>query len=149
MSTKAGWDRPASAPTATLQVDLPFATETVIRRARSLTTAEIDALDAADRTGGQARIVAWELLRDVVDRQPDGRSRRFAARRLAWQAVNDAAAVAGLDHIADDDDWRVIRQPGAGAARLARYAACALLAPELLDEVVADLLVERWLAVVG
>ena len=146
MSTKAGWERPA--PVAPTPV-LPLATEAVIHRAARLTAREIARLDVADRTGAVARIVAWDLLRDALDGDPERRRQRLAARNKAWQQVDLALVAAGLAAVVDDGYWRVAPQPGAGAARLACFAACALIAPELVDPDVAHLLIEPWRSVVG
>ena len=146
MSMKASWEKPE--PEA-LTIVLPLAAEAVIHDAGRLTAHEIARLDAADRSDAVARIVAWDLLRDALDGDPARRDQRFAARNRAWQQVNLAAVAAGLAAVADDGYWRVALQPGAGAARLARFAACALIAPELVDHDVALLLVEPWRSVVG
>jgi hypothetical protein len=143
---KASWEEPR--PAARTPV-LPLATEVVIHCAGRLTAHEIARLDAADRTGAVARIVAWDLLRDALDGDPERRNQRFAARNLAWQQVNLAAVAAGLAVVVDDGYWRVAPQPGAGAARLARFAACALIAPELVDPDVTLVLIEPWRSVVG
>jgi hypothetical protein len=146
VTTKPNWDKPE---TGNASAVLPLAVEAVIHRASRLTANEIRRLDLADRSGGPARSVVWDLLRDALDRDPDLRDRRIAARRRAWQAINGAAAAAGLEQVPDDGYWRVVSQPAAGAARLARFAACCLIAPDLLDEEVMELMLEPWLAVVG
>ena len=146
MTIMAGWQ--ASECAARIPV-LSLAAEAVIHHAGRLTASEIARLDMVDRSGGAARRVAWDLLRDALDRDPEMREQRMAARHLAWQQVNLAAVAAGLDAVVDDGYWRVAPRPAAGAARLARFAACALVAPELLDEDVASLLIEPWRSVVG
>jgi hypothetical protein len=73
----------------------------------------------------------------------------LAAGNRAWQEADVAIVAAGMAAVVDDGYWRVAPQPGAGAARLARFAACALVAPELVDPDVAFLLLEPWRSVVG
>ena len=114
-----------------------------------MTADEIARLDAADLSGAEARTIAWDLLRDAFDGQPTRRAQRFAARNLAWQQVSIAAIAVGLDPVVPHDGyWRVLPQPAAGAARLARFAACALIDPGILDPEVAFLLIEPWRSVV-
>jgi hypothetical protein len=154
VSTKAGWDRPAvTADEAispfVLQAVLPLAAEAIIYRASRLTADEIDTLDVADRSRQQARVVAWDLLRYALDGDPALRNRRMAARHRAWDAVNRAASSAGLETVLDDGYWRVVYQPAAGAARLARFAACALLAPQRVDEDITHVLLEPWRRSIG
>jgi hypothetical protein len=146
VSTKAGWENPE--PVARTPV-LPLAAEVILHRAGRLNAHEIARLDAADRSGAVARIVAWDLLRDALDGDPERRNQRLAARNRAWQQVDLAAMAAGLAEVVDDGYWRVAPQPGAGAARLASFAACALVAPELVDPDLALLLIEPWRSVIG
>jgi hypothetical protein len=121
----------------------------VILRAGRLTAHEIARLDAADHSGATTRTIAWDLLRDAFDGDPVCRGQRLAARNRAWEHVNSAAVSAGLKPIVDDGYWRVVPQPAAGAARLACFAACALLAPELLEPEVVRALVDPWRSIVG
>ncbi len=93
VSTKAGWDQPAQVATV---AELPVPTLAVIEQASRLTPAEITRLDAADRVGADARLVAWDLLRDALDGNPSRRDQRRVARNLAWEAVNESAVRAGL-----------------------------------------------------
>jgi len=146
VTTKADWEGPEPAVSTPV---LPLAAEIVIHRAGRLTPDEIARLDRADLAGAEARMVAWDLLRDALDGERERREQRLAARDLAWRQVSLAAVAACLEPVIDDGYWRVVPQPAAGAARLARYAACALIAPELLDPEVAHLLVEPWRSVVG
>lgn len=146
MTIKPGWDTPEPVPPTPL---LPLGAEVAIHRAGLLTGQQIARLDALDRTGADARLVAWELLRDTLNGDPELRLMRLAARDRAWQRVNCAATAAGLEPVVDDGYWRVTPQVAAGAARLARFAACALIAPELLEDEVAELLTVPWVSVVG
>ena len=139
MTLKGNWDEPR--PWA--NVPLPIASERVIARARKLTRAEIARLDQRERTGAEARRTAWELLRDATDRITVLRDQRLTARNAAWDAVNEALAAAGMS-VVSDDYWLVGRSPGAGAARASRYAACAVLAGNVIEPGVTDLLMEPW-----
>src|SRR4029078_8243473 len=57
---------------------------------------------------------------------------------------NRSLAALGLLGIPDDAYWRVVAYEGAGAARAARFAACALIRPDLVDEDVLVALLEPW-----
>ncbi len=48
----------------------------------------------------------------------------------------------------DDDYWRVATRVGAGAARAARFAACAWVCPEILDPELVAVLTAPWRAVI-
>lgn len=146
MTLKPGWETLEPARPSPL---LPLGAELAIHRAGLLTVEQIARLDALDRTGADTRLIAWELLRDALNGDPELRLMRLAARDRAWQRVNCAATAAGLEPVVDDGYWRVTPQAAAGAARLARFAACALIAPELLEDEVAELLTVPWGSVVG
>jgi len=151
VSTKAGWEKRETATQATHRADaavLPPAVEALIRRAAHLSANEIVMLDRADRSGAQIRAIAWDLLRDVLDRDPRSRERRFATRNRSWKAVNLSAASAGLEPVLDDGYWRVVSRPAAGATRLARFAACALLAASVVDDEIGASLLEPWRSIV-
>jgi hypothetical protein len=121
----------------------------LLARATILTAAEIARLDAADSAHALGRDAAWVLLRDRTKLEPL-RTWRFAARAAARAAIETAAAREGLDLAPDQDDyWRVVSSPGAGAARAVRFAACALVAPETLDPVELEYLLEPWARVIG
>jgi hypothetical protein len=126
------------------QVHLSEAAVEVIDRARRLTRSEVVRLDLAERAGSDLRLIAWDLLRDQLDRA-GLREERLLARNDAWAAV--AASVEALDLEATPDDgyWRVAGGIGAGAARAARFAACVLVAPDLLEPEVAAMLLAPWL----
>lgn len=117
----------------------------VIERAGLLSRADIVRLDLAERRETEFRATAWDLLRDQLDNaglQPE----RFTARNDAWEAVARSVARLGLDGTPDDGYWRVAARVGSGAARAARYAACALVAPERVDPEVTAMLLAPWRA---
>lgn len=129
-------------------VPLPPAAARAVERARNLSAEEIDALDAAEAAGASTREVVWAVLRDQVDRA-GLRAERMTARNAAWAAVRESGARAGIDVPEDDRAWRRVPGRGAGAARAARYAACALVGGELVDPEVAAFMIGPWAAVVG
>jgi len=93
-------------------------------------------------------LLAWDHLRDRLS-TPDLSQLRFAARNRAWTAVGRSLRALGLEPPPDDGYWRVVDRVGAGSARLARYAACALLAPDRLEPYFAATLIAPWWSVVG
>ncbi len=70
------------------------------------------------------------------------------ARNAAWAAVASSLIALGIEPVEDDGYWRVVQRVGAGAQRAARYAACALVAPELLDEDRLEILLDPWLSAI-
>ncbi len=126
---------------------LPPAAAAVIERASRLTRTEVVRLDLAERRRAASLPTAWDLLRDRL-RDPAVLPLRFAARNAAWAAVTESLRRLELTPTPDDGYWRVVTRPGSGASRAARYAACALVAPQRLDEEVAELLLEPWTSVI-
>jgi hypothetical protein len=127
---------------------LPPEAEAVIERARRLTRDEIVRLDLAERRTGDVALTAWDLLRDRMS-EPRTRALRFQARNRAWEAVAESLERLDLRPTPDDEDWRVVTWIGSGASRAARYAACALVAPELLDPEIAAILMRTWTSVIA
>lgn len=127
---------------------MPPLAEAVIERAGRLTREEIVRLDLAERAHDEALRAAWDLLRDRYAGTSWSQV-RFDARARAWAAVGDSLVALGLPPVPDDGYWRVIATVGAGAARAARYAACVLVAPAILDEDVAAMLLGPWQSVIG
>jgi hypothetical protein len=131
-----------------LAIDLGDACEQLLARAARLSRGEIARLDDVDRARSHLLPAIWDLLRDQLD-GAGFRSARFAARRASWSAVNRSLVAVGLERVVDDGYWRVTRQPGAGAARAARYAACALVYPAAVDADVVLALLDPWRVSVG
>lgn len=127
---------------------LPPKSQAVVDRAALLTREEIVRLGIAERQVGDAALAAWDLLRDRMS-TGEVRDLRFEARNEAWQAVATALVELGLEPMPNDGYWRVALGVGAGAQRAARYAACALVAPDLLDEEVVDVLLRPWRSVIA
>ena len=126
---------------------LPPASSAVVERAAHLTREEVVRLDLAERRHPSACITAWDLLRDRL-RAHGVHEQRLEARNAAWEAVASSLVALGVEPTPDDGYWRVVLGVGAGAQRAARYAACALVAPGLLDEGVFEILVAPWQSVV-
>jgi diguanylate cyclase (GGDEF)-like protein len=145
MTLGSDWEVDATAPTST---PLPLPVERLIARAARLSVDEIRALDLAEAHDRPSRMVIWDLLRDALDGDPDLHAQRLAARNRAWAAVNESLASVGLEPIVDDGYWRVSPRPGAGAARLARLAACGLLDPTRVDPEIVAILTAPWAAIV-
>jgi hypothetical protein len=141
MATKAAWNERARV--TTLVPALPESVAVFLDGAAHLTRADIDRLTASDAGKRPVVWTAWELLRDRLDRA-GLTDLRVAAKRGAWLAVNRSLASVGLLGIPDDAYWRIVSYEGAGAARSARFAACALLRPDLVDEEVLAPLLEPW-----
>ncbi len=127
---------------------LPPAAEAVVQRARTLTRNEVVRLDLAERLRAGLLLTGWDLLRDQMGGL-DVRDQRFAARNRSWEAVTESLERLGLRPTPDDGYWRVVTWIGSGAARTARYAACALVAPERLDPEVLEILLGPWSRVIG
>lgn len=146
MTTRAGWGQSGSPPSGFG----PNAAnvERLLARVAELSRSEIVRLDLAEAADGKLMLVAWDHLRDRMRNEPV-RSWRFAARAASWQAYGKAAGRLGLSAPLDDDYWRAAHGVGFGAARIARYVACALVAPELLDPEHFERLLAPWRAVVG
>ena len=70
------------------------------------------------------------------------------ARNEAWAAVNLSLSAAGIDEAIDDGYWRVTTRVGWGAARAARFAACAAVAQDTVDPDVIEALDRPWQSVV-
>lgn len=126
---------------------LPPRAQAVVDRAARLSRAEVVRIDLAERRAGDILLTAWDLMRDRLG-TPELRALRLEARDAAWGAVATSLADLGIEPAPDDGYWRVVGRVGAGAQRAARYAACALVAPELLDEDVLELLIAPWRSVV-
>jgi hypothetical protein len=141
MGSKAGWDE-GKAPIGRAALS-PEATE-VIERAGRLTRDEVVRLDLAERRGSEFRGIAWDLLRDQLDRA-NLHAERLTARNDAWTAVAQSLAALDLEPTPDDGYWRVAGRVGSGAARAARFAACALVAPDGVEPDVLAMLLEPWL----
>jgi hypothetical protein len=124
------------------------AIDELLSAARHLTPHDLGALDLAEHEQSGVLLASWDSLRDRLDAEPY-RGWRFAARGAAWRAVQSAGRRATIHIPSDTGYWRVDRSPGCGAARAARFAACGLVAPELLDEDYLDVLMRPWRAVVG
>lgn len=127
---------------------LPEAAEAIIARAAALSRAEIVRLDIAERRNPQDTRRAWAALSDELD-SAGLTAERFAARNRSWAAVRASIDALEIDPTPDDPFWHLTAQIGAGAARAARYAACALVAPERIDDETATLLLEPWESVMG
>ena len=127
------------------RIILPPAVIEVIDLAGRLSRLELDRLDFAERQGAEFRLIAWDLLRDQLDRA-GLRAERFAARNEAWDAVGESIAALDLEPIPDDGYWRVAGQVGSGAARAARFAACALIAPDRVEPDVMAIMLAPWRA---
>jgi hypothetical protein len=143
MATKAAWNERARA--TTLVPALPEPVAAFLDGAARLTRDDIERLAHADAAKRPVVWTAWELVRDRLDRAGLV-DLRIAAKRGAWLAVNRSLASLGLIGIPDDAYWRIVSYEGAGAARSARFAACALIRPDLLDEEVLIPLLEPWRA---
>ncbi len=126
---------------------MPRAVDDLVERAGRLTRTEIVRLDLAERERAQALQVAWDQLRDRYMGTVWSQL-RLQARTRAWAAVDASLTALDLPPVEDDGYWRVVAMVGAGAARSARYAACVLVAPDLLDEEVRDLLLGPWRSVI-
>jgi hypothetical protein len=146
MATKAAWNERAR--TMSLVPALPDSVAAFLDDAAHLSRADIDRLAASDAGKRPVVWTAWDLLRDRLDRAGLG-DLRVAARRGAWVAVNRSLASLELLGIPDDAYWRVCSYDGAGAARSARFAACALVRPELIDDEVLAPLLEPWRTALG
>lgn len=133
--------------------DAPFgpnkaAIEACLERARSLSRSDMVRLDIAERRDPDLLLAAWDHIRDRLSQEPL-RSRRFAAREAAWLAVEAAAVRLGIDPPVDDGYWRASMAVGAGAARVTRYTACALVAPDALEPDLFHLVLDVWSSVLG
>lgn len=117
----------------------------MIERAATLTRSEITRLDIEERRH-TALLAAWDILRSQTETDPL-KARRLAARNAAWAAVNRSLVRLDLEPLVDDGYWRVTTRLGFGAARAARFAACAFACGEETDPDVAEVLTRPWLAV--
>ena len=124
------------------------AIEALLGQARTLTRTQIVRLDLRERRNPELLLAAWGHLCDRLAAEPE-RSRSFAVRGAAWSAVREAAAAHNIEVPGGDTYWRVETGVGCGAARIARFAACALVAPEALDSELLDILLAPWRDVVG
>jgi hypothetical protein len=124
------------------------AIEVLLDKARMLTRRQIVRLDLLERRDPELLLAAWDDLRDRLAAEP-ACTWRISARDAAWQAVREGAARHEISVPAGDGDWRVETGVGFGAARAARFAACALVAPEALDPEYLEVLVQPWRHVVG
>jgi hypothetical protein len=124
------------------------AIEALLAQAGTLTRNQIVRLDLLERRNPELLLAAWDHLRDRLAAEPK-RGWRFAARDAAWNAVREAAAAHEIEVPADDGYWRVETGIGCGAARAARYSACALIAPDALEPEFLDILLGPWREAVG
>ena len=104
--------------------------------------------DLTERRDPERLLAAWDHLRDRLAAEPPC-TWRLAARDAAWEAVRLGAAALEISVPAGNDYWRVQTGIGFGAARAARFAACALVAPETLDPEFLEILLQPWRHVVG
>ena len=125
-----------------------LAMEALLAQARTLTRSQIVRLDLLERRNPALPLGAWDHLRDRLAAEPE-RSWRFAAREAAWTAMRESAAAHEIDVPADDGYWRVEMRIGCGAARAARFAACALVSPEALEPEYLEILLRPWREAVG
>jgi hypothetical protein len=117
----------------------------VIDRAARLSRDDVVRLDRVERHYAESRLIAWDLLRDQLDRA-GLQAERFTARNDAWEAVARSLLILGMEPTPDDGYWRVAARAGSGAARAARYAACAAIAPERVDPETTAILLAPWQA---
>jgi hypothetical protein len=140
VGTKADWSR-SFGPIERVRLT-PGAIE-VIDRAGLLSRAEVVRLDVAEGQNAVSRMIAWDLLRDQLD-GAGLQAERFTARNDAWEAVARSLLSLALEPTPDDGYWRVAARVGSGAARAARYAACASIAPERVDPETTAMLLAPW-----
>jgi len=144
MAIKDGWIQPTPPrPPGRVSVGA----EAVIARAGRLTAEEIARLDVAERPRATVQLIAWDLLRSSLT-VGDDYHHRLSARARAWAAVNASLATLGLDPLMDASDWRTTTGTGWGAARAARFAACALVNPKRLDPEIAEILIRPWRSII-
>ena len=141
MATKAAWNERARG--TVLVPELPERVARFLETAEGLTREDLARLSAADAAKRPVVWTAWDLLRDRLDRVGLAEM-RIAAKRRSWIAVNRSLTTLGIPDVPDDVYWRIVSYEGAGAARAARFAACALVAPELLDPEILAPLLEPW-----
>ena len=120
----------------------------LVGRAMVLTRSEIVRLDIAERANPGLLLATWQALCDALAAEPE-HGWRLAARDAAWRAVREAGAHCDIDVPPDDGYWHVRLGVGCGAARAARYAACAIVAPERLDPDTVEVLLRPWRTVIG
>lgn len=143
MGIKDSWVEAAPPrPIARLSADA----EAVIARAAALTRDEIVRLDAVERPQAKLQLIAWDVLRSHLA-AGDAYAMRLSARARAWAAVNASLRSLDLPAVADDGYWRVTIGTGWGAARAARYAACALVLPTRVDPDLVEILTLPWRSV--
>jgi hypothetical protein len=142
VTIKDGWERKGS---VAVPSRLSSGAETIIARAARLSRSEIELLDRSERFKADVRLVAWDVLRDRLEGGDVG-AMRLSARNRAWAAVNQSLRAIDVDPLPGDDYWRVTTGLGWGAARAARFGACARVAPELVDAEIAEMLLGPWLA---
>lgn len=122
--------------------------ERLLSGARRLNRQDLLALDSLERQDASILIAAWEHLRDRLRIEP-WQTWRFNARGDGWQAIQVAGRGAGIRVPRDTGYWRVDTSIGCGAARAARFAVSALVAPDRLEPEYLDILLRPWRAVVG
>jgi hypothetical protein len=142
MGAKAGWSG-TSEPIA--RAALTASAVEIIERAGTLSRGDIVRLDLAEASDAAFRVVAWDLLRDQLD-HAGLQAERLTARNDAWEAVSRSVVALDFEPTPDDGYWRVAGRVGSGAARAARYAACASIAPDRVDPEVTALLLTPWQA---
>ena len=116
MGSKDGWSGRLE-PIA--RVPLTASAVEVIERAGILSRDDVVRLDLAEASDAAFRAVAWDLLRDRLDRA-GLQAERLTARNEAWEAVSRSVAALDLEPTPDDGYWRVAGRVGSGAARAAR-----------------------------
>lgn len=116
--------------------------------ARGLGRDDLLKLDSVEYRHASILLASWEHLRDRLQVEP-WRTWRLNVRGDAWRAVQVAGRRAGIRVPRDTGYWRVDRSIGCGAARAARFAASALVAPERLDAEYLEILLRPWREVVG
>jgi len=122
--------------------------ELLLARARHLSRSQILQLDALERQDADILRTCWNHARDRLRVEPR-RSWGLNAGNAAWEAVQESARAHGIEPPAVDGYSSVVTGPAYGAARAARFAAAALIAPEALEPEYLDILVRPWRSVVG
>jgi hypothetical protein len=115
----------------------------IVERAKRLSRTDVTRLDLAERQQPDLLLAAWDVLRSQLDEEPV-RSQRYAARNQAWAAVNESLEALGIEQASDDGYWRVTTRVGWGAARAARFVACASIDSLRVDPDVAEILGRPW-----
>lgn len=108
---------------------------------------QIVRLDLAERRDAVTLEQLWVHLGDRIGRGPERRW-FFEVRRLAWETACLAAAAHGMAVRPDTGPvWAVEEGIGFGAARVARYTTCAMVAPQRLDADLLEVVLRPWRSV--